>query len=131
MDSYQEKTSGEYPLVAVVDDDESVRESLPDLLREFGFATQSFSSAEEFLTSNSLVQTECLILDIAMPGMTGFDLQRELKLRGHSIPIIFISAQKDEVVRRRAFQQGAVEFLFKPFSDTALLQALNTALRVR
>ena len=131
MDSCQEKIAGEYPLVAVVDDDESVRESLPDLLREFGFATHSFSSAEEFLTSDSLVQTGCLILDIAMPGMTGFDLQRELKLRGHSIPIIFITAHKDEVVRRRAFQQGAVEFLFKPFSDTALLQALNTALRVR
>ena len=131
MDSYQEKIAGEYPLVAVVDDDESVRESLPDLLREFGFETHSFSSAEEFLTSDSLVQTRCLILDIAMPGMTGFDLQRELKLRGHRIPLIFISGQKDEVVRRRAFQQGAVEFLFKPFSDTALLQALNTALRVR
>lgn len=130
MDSFPEKVAGEYPLVAVVDDDESVRESLPDLLREFGFATRSFSSAEEFLTSDSLVQTGCLILDIAMPGMTGIDLQRELKRRGHSIPIIFISGQKDEVVRRRAFQQGAVEFLFKPFSDTALLQALNTALRV-
>ena len=131
MNSGQEKMASEYPLVAVVDDDESVRESLPDLLREFGFATRSFSSAEEFLTSDSLAQTGCLILDVAMPGMTGFDLQRELKLRGHSIPIIFISAHKDEVVRRRAFQQGAVEFLFKPFSDTALLQALNTALRVR
>lgn len=131
MDSPKEKMASEHPLVAVVDDDESVRESLPDLLREFGFATHSFSSAEEFLTSDSLVQTGCLILDIAMPGMTGFDLQRELKLRGHIIPIIFISAQKDEAVRRRAFQQGAVEFLFKPFSDTALLQALNTAFRVR
>lgn len=131
MNSGKDKIAGEYPLVAVVDDDESVRESLPDLLREFGFKTHSFSSAEEFLTSDSLVQTGCLILDIAMPGMTGFDLQRELKLRGHSIPIIFISAHKDEVVRRRAFQQGAVEFLFKPFSDTALLEALNTALRVR
>jgi len=131
MGSFQEKIAGEYPLVAIVDDDESVRESLPDLLREFGFATHSFSSAEEFLISDSLVQTGCLVLDIAMPGMTGFDLQQELKLRGHSIPIIFISAHKDEVVRRRAFQQGAVEFLSKPFSDTALLQALNTALRVR
>jgi FixJ family two-component response regulator len=131
MNSGQEKIAGGYPLVAVVDDDESVRESLPDLLREFGFATHSFSSAEEFLTSDSLVRTRCLILDIAMPGMTGFDLQRELKLRGQSIPIIFISAHKDEVVRRRAFEQGAIEFLFKPFSDTALLQALNTALRVR
>jgi len=131
MGSFQEKIAGEYPLVAIVDDDESVRESLPDLLREFGFATHSFSSAEEFLTSDSLVQTGCLVLDIAMPGMTGFDLQQELKLRGHSIPIIFISAHKDEVVRRRAFQQGAVEFLSKPFSDTALLQALHTALGVR
>ena len=131
MGSFQEKIAGEYPLVAIVDDDESVRESLPDLLREFGFATHSFSSAEEFLTSDSLVQTGCLVLDIAMPGMTGFDLQQELKLRGHTIPIIFISAHKDEGVRKRAFQQGAVEFLFKPFSDTALLQALNTALRVR
>ncbi len=131
MGPCQEKNAGEHTLVVVVDDDESVRESLPDLLREFGFATHSFSSAEEFLTSDSLVQTGCLILDIAMPGMTGFDLQRELKLRGHSIPIIFISAHNDEDVRRRAFQQGAVEFLFKPFSDTALLQALNTALRVR
>lgn len=131
MNSGQEKIASEYPLVAVVDDDESVRESLPDLLREFGFAAHSFSSAEEFLTSDSLVQTGCLILDIAMPGMTGFDLQRELKVRGHSIPIVFISAHKDEVVRRRAFQQGAVEFLFKPFSDTALLQALNIALRVK
>jgi FixJ family two-component response regulator len=131
MDSRPIKLAGEYPLVAIVDDDESVRESLPDLLREFGFATLSFSSAEDFLASDTLVQTGCLILDVAMPGMTGFDLQRELKLRGHSIPIIFISAHKDEVVRRRAFQQGAVEFLFKPFSDTALLQALNTALRVR
>ena len=131
MESCQEKIASEHPLVAVVDDDESVRESLPDLLREFGFATHSFSSAEEFLTSDRLVQTGCLILDIAMPGMTGFDLQRELRLRGHRIPIIFISAHKDEIVRKRAFQQGAIEFLFKPFSDTALLQALNTALRVR
>jgi FixJ family two-component response regulator len=131
MNSRPKEIAGKYQLVAVVDDDESVRESLPDLLREFGFATHSFSSAEEFLSSDRLVQTGCLILDVAMPGMTGFDLQRELKLRGYSIPIIFISAHKDEVVRRRAFQQGAVEFLFKPFSDTALLQALNSALRVR
>src|SRR5579862_2431896 len=121
MESCQEKIASEHPLVAVVDDDESVRESLPDLLREFGFATHAFSSAEEFLMSDSMVQTGCLILDVAMPGMTGFDLQRELRLRGHSISITFISAQKDELSRRRAFQQGAVEFLFKPFTDTALL----------
>ena len=119
-----------HPLVSVVDDDQSVRESLPDLLREFGFAVAVFSSAEEFLASDSISQTQCLILDIAMPGMSGPDLQRELKLRRQEIPIIFITAHADETVRPRALTQGAVECLFKPFSDTALLGALNAALRV-
>lgn len=120
------------PLVSVIDDDESVRESMPDLLREFGFAAHAFSSAEEFLlASESIGETRCLILDIAMPGMTGLDLQCELKKRGHKIPIIFITAQKDEAVRERAFEQGAAEFLQKPFSDTALLEAMNTALGVK
>jgi FixJ family two-component response regulator len=118
------------PLVSVVDDDESVRESLPDLLKAFGFTPQAFSSAEEFLASENIGQTRCLILDIAMAGMTGLDLQRELKIRAHKIPIIFITAQKDEVVRARAFEQGASEFLSKPFSDTALFAALNAALGV-
>jgi FixJ family two-component response regulator len=126
----QQRSATERSLVSVVDDDESVRESLPDLLRELGFASHAFSSAEEFLSSDSFGQTRCLILDIAMPGMTGLDLQRELKLRGQKIPIIFITARKDEGVRARAFEQGAVEFLLKPFSDTALLEALNAALRV-
>ena len=117
-------------LVSVVDDDESVRESLPDLLRELGFAVQAFSSAEEFLASDYIDQTSCLILDIAMPGMSGPDLQRELKLRRQEIPIIFITAHADETVRPRVIAQGAVGCLFKPFSDTALLGALNTALRV-
>lgn len=117
------------PLVSVVDDDESVRESLPDLLRELGFAVRAFSSAEEFLASDCVAQTRCLILDIAMPGMSGPDLQRELKLRGQEIPVVFITAQKDEAVRSRMLEQGAVECLFKPFSDTALLDALNAALR--
>jgi len=117
-------------LVSVVDDDESVRESLPDLLRELGFAVQAFSSAEEFLASDYVDETSCLILDIAMPGMSGPDLQRELKLRRQEIPIIFITAHADETVRPRVIAQGAVECLFKPFSDTALLGALNTALRV-
>jgi FixJ family two-component response regulator len=114
-------------LVAIVDDDESVRESLPDLLREFGFAAQAFSSAEEFLTSDYVDQAECVILDIAMPGMSGPDLQRELALGGQEIPIIFITAQGDETVRLRTLREGAVECLFKPFSDTALLRALNAA----
>jgi FixJ family two-component response regulator len=117
-------------LVSVVDDDESVRESLPDLLRELGFAAHAFSSAEEFLTSDYVEQTKCLILDIAMPGMTGPDLQRELKLRRQEIPIVFITAHRDETVRPRVLEQGAVECLFKPFSETALLKALNSALRV-
>ena len=116
-------------LVAVVDDDESVRESLPDLLREFGFAARTFSSAAEFLSSDSIGQTECLILDIFMPGMTGLDLQRELTLRGERVPIIFMTAIKNETVRPQVLEQGAVECLFKPFSDTALLEALNKAVR--
>ena len=117
-------------LVAIVDDDESVRESLPDLLREFGFAVQAFASAEEFLASGWVGQTRCLILDIAMPGMSGLDLQRELTHRQREIPIVFITARADETVRPRVLAQGAVECLFKPFSDTALLGALNAALRV-
>ena len=117
-------------LVSVVDDDESVRESLPDLLKEFGFAARAFSSPEEFLASDCVGQTRCLILDIAMPGMTGPGLQQELKRRRQEIPIVFITAQRDEAVRSRMLEQGAVECLFKPFSDTALLQALNVALRV-
>jgi FixJ family two-component response regulator len=117
------------PLISVVDDDESVRESLPDLLKEFGFDAKAFSSADEFLASDSVGQTDCLILDVAMPGMNGPDLQRELKLRRQQIPIVFITAHRDEAVRPRLITQGAVECLFKPFSDSDLLEALNTALR--
>jgi FixJ family two-component response regulator len=120
----------EATLVSVVDDDQSVRESLPDLLREFGFAVQAFSSAEEFLVSDYVGQTRCLILDIAMPGMSGPDLQQELTRRRKDIPIIFITAHADETTRPRALLHGAVECLFKPFSDTDLLRALNDALRV-
>ena len=121
---------GIHSLVSVVDDDESVRESLPDLLREFGFTAQAFSSADEFIASDCVCQTRCLILDIAMPGMTGPDLQRELTLRRKEIPIVFITAHGDEAVRPRLLEQGAVQCLFKPFSDTALREALNAAFRV-
>lgn len=117
-------------LVSVVDDDESIRESLPDLLREFGFAAQAFASAEEFLASDYVGQTRCLVLDVAMPDMSGPELQRELRLRRYSIPIVFITAQRDEAVRPRVLGEGAVECLSKPFSDTALLAALHAALRV-
>jgi FixJ family two-component response regulator len=114
--------------VSVVDDDRSVRESLPDLLQQFGFAVRAFSSAEEFLTSDCVDQTRCLILDVAMPGMTGPDLQQELIRRRQAIPIIFITADVDMTVRQRLIEQGAVECLFKPFSDTALLKAVDSAL---
>jgi FixJ family two-component response regulator len=117
-------------LISVVDDDESVRESLPDLLKEFGFASRAFSSAEEFLASDVLIETKCLILDIAMPGMSGPDLQRELKRRQLEIPTIIITAHRDNTVRSRMLEQGAVECLIKPFSDTSLLAALNTALQI-
>jgi FixJ family two-component response regulator len=117
-------------LVSVVDDDESVRESLPDLLREFGYAAQAFASAEEFLASDCVCRTKCLILDVAMPSMSGPDLQRELTLRRKEIPIVFITAHGDETVRPRLLEQGAVECLFKPFSDTALREALNAAFRL-
>jgi FixJ family two-component response regulator len=118
-------------LVSVVDDDESIRESLPDLLRQCGFAAKAFSSAEAFLASEALSDTRCLILDIAMPGMSGPDLQQELKRRRQEIPIVFITARSDETIRPRLLAQGAVECLFKPFSEAALLDALNIALRTR
>lgn len=115
-------------LVAVVDDDESVRESLPDLLREFGFAVQAYTSAETFLASGNAAQTDCLILDIAMPGMSGLDLQRTLQQRGYAIPIIFITAHDDVICRPKLIRQGAVDCLPKPFSEAALLRALSAAL---
>lgn len=130
MESRRDRKVVDRLLVSIVDDDESVRESLPDLLREFGFAARTFSSAEEFLESDCVDQTRCMILDVAMPGMTGPDLQRELTRRRQAIPIIFITGDRDTTLRPRLIEQGAVECLFKPFSDTALLEALNTALRV-
>jgi len=130
MGSHERRSATERPLLSVIDDDESVRESLPDLLREFGFDARAFSSAREFLSSDYLDATRCLILDVAMPGMTGLDLQLELKRRAQEIPIIFITGQKDDGIRKQAFKQGAVQFLYKPFSDTAVLDAINAALRI-
>jgi FixJ family two-component response regulator len=127
----QLETAAQRPLLSVVDDDESVRESLPDLLREFGFAARVFSSAEEFLLSDCVDQTRCLILDVAMPGISGPELQHELKLRRKEIPIIFITAQTDESLPSRLLEQGAAGFLLKPFSDTALLGAIHAALQMK
>ena len=124
----QGNTATQRVLLSVVDDDEMLRESLPDLLREFGFAARAFSSGQEFLSSEYLDETKCLILDVAMPEMSGLDVQRELKRRGQLIPIIFITGQKNDETRKQALKQGAVKFLYKPFSDSALLDAVNEAL---
>jgi len=116
-------------LVSVVDDDESVRESLPDLLRELGYAVQVYTSAEEFLASKAARDTQCLILDIFMQGISGLELIKALARAGLAVPTIFVTAHVDESLRLRLLEEGAVECLFKPFSDTALIAALHAALR--
>jgi FixJ family two-component response regulator len=116
------------PLVSIIDDDESVRESLPDLLREFGFAAEAFASARAFLASEVMERTRCLLLDVAMPDMTGPELQRTLEELRKPIPIVFITANQDKVLRDRVLAQGAVEYLFKPFNPTALFDALTAAM---
>jgi len=128
MKSKQVQSTSKRSLLSVIDDDEMLRESLPELLREFGFAARAFSSGQEFLSSSYVDETRCLILDVAMPEMSGLDLQQALKRRGQAIPIIFISGHKDEDIRKQAFRQGAVKFLYKPFSDSDLLEAVNAAL---
>ena len=122
---------GNLPLVSVVDDDESVRESLPDFLRQVGFAAEAFPSAEAFLASDVVEETRCLLLDVAMPGMSGPELQQELIRQRLQIPIVFSTAHGEEAIRPRLIAQGAVDCLFKPFSETALIDALNTAVRQR
>ena len=116
-------------VVFIVDDDESVRESLPDLLRELGYDAEAFSSAEQFLASGRIGTTQCLILDFAMPGMSGLDLQQELASRGHDVPIVFITAHSDRNVRHLVIGRGAIECLFKPFSESDLREALHAACR--
>lgn len=116
------------PHISIVDDDESIRESLPDLIREHGFSVEAYSSAEEFLESDGLHKSDCLILDVAMPGMSGPDLYKELKHRNEELPVIFITAHIDETELPRLLEQGAVDCLFKPFTEADLLRAVNTAL---
>jgi FixJ family two-component response regulator len=117
-------------LVAVVDDDSSVREALPDLLKELGYSSEAFPSAEAFLSSSVIGETRCLILDVAMRDMTGPELHRELIRRQQAIPVIFITAVADKALRPRLLAEGAVDCLFKPVSEQALIAALQTALRV-
>ena len=129
MKSLTQRNGDKRLLLSVVDDDQSMRESLPDLIQDFGFDARTFSSAEEFLSSGSADETSCLILDVGMPGMSGPELQQELNRRGEKIPTIFITGQKDEIIRARVLKQGAVGFLIKPFSDAAFLEAIESALK--
>jgi FixJ family two-component response regulator len=119
------------PLVAVVDDDESVRESLPDLLKQFGFVTKAFGSAREFLSSGDLSEFHCLLLDVSMPSMSGPELQHALVSQGRRIPIVFLTAHVEGDLRARLLAQGAVECLFKPFTEGELQAALNAAIHQR
>jgi FixJ family two-component response regulator len=116
------------PLISIVDDDESFRNSLNNLIRSVGFCAQGFSSAEAFLNSSQRHDTACLILDVRMPGMDGLELQHHLSAAGERIPIIFITAHADDEQERRAMEAGAVGFLYKPFSQESLLQAVRSAL---
>ena len=120
---------GKRPLVSVVDDSESVRESLPELLKQVGFEVRAFSSAEEFLSSETVNGTRCLILDVGLPGMSGPDLHMELIRRGKPIPTVFITGRADGSLLPRLLAAGAVACLSKPFSDTALFEAVEAALR--
>jgi FixJ family two-component response regulator len=119
----------EHPLIAVVDDDESVRGALQRLLRLEGFRTAMFTSAEDFLHAGQLQDTACLIVDVRMPRMSGLELQRQLATTHSSIPLIFITAHGDEAARARALRAGAVDFLYKPFRHEVLLRAIRSALR--
>jgi FixJ family two-component response regulator len=118
-------------LIAVVDDDISVRESVESLLKSVGFHVNTYSSAEEFLGSPRINAADCLILDVRLDGMSGPDLQRELKIAGHSIPIVFVTAHETEALRARMLADGAIDCLLKPFNDDTLLNAVEIALRAR
>jgi two-component system, LuxR family, response regulator FixJ len=117
------------PLISVVDDDESVRESLESLIKSVGLGVKTFASAEAFLESEVLVTTDCVITDVRMPGMGGLDLQRRLAISQRHLPVIFITAHgSDEDVAARALRAGAVDYLLKPLTEDAVLGAVNTAL---
>jgi FixJ family two-component response regulator len=118
----------EKPLVCVVDDDSLIRDSTVRLIRSFGFRVEAFASAEEFGDSGYLEETACLILDVRMPGMDGLELQYRLSESSKRIPIVFITAHADEEQERHAIEAGAIGFLYKPFSQESLLQAVRSAL---
>jgi FixJ family two-component response regulator len=116
------------PLISIVDDDDALRSSLENLIRSVGLLAQGFSSAEAFLSSNHVPETRCLVLDVRMPGMSGPDLQRQMAVANSHIPIIFITAHEDDDRRTQALEAGAVAFLYKPFYEGELLNAIDAAL---
>jgi FixJ family two-component response regulator len=116
-------------IVMIVDDDESVRKAARRLIKSYGFAVETFASAEDFLTSGRLNETACLVLDVQMPGLNGLELQDRLIAGGHQVPIIFITAFSDENARAQALQAGALSYLIKPFEEADLLNAINLALQ--
>jgi len=118
-------------LISVVDDDASVRESLQCLIRSFGFAVEVFASAEEFLNSGHLPNTRCMILDVRMPGMNGLELQRRVAASYREVQVIFITAHEGAAARSQALNNGAVDYLLKPFSEGALLHAIRAALNLK
>jgi FixJ family two-component response regulator len=115
-------------LISIVDDDESVRKAIDALVRSLGYLAATFASAEEFLNSDRLIDTSCLITDLRMPGMSGVELQCRLIAQGRAIPTIFITAFADESTRARVLTAGAVGFLSKPFNEESLLNCLDKAL---
>jgi FixJ family two-component response regulator len=115
-------------LISIVDDDESIRESTKGFVRSLGYQAAAFASAEEFLQSDSVESTSCLITDVQMPGLSGIDLQRGLIAQGVKMPTIFITAFPEEETRARAMNAGALGYLSKPFSEESLLKCLSTAL---
>jgi FixJ family two-component response regulator len=117
--------------ISIVDDDSSIREALKSLMRSVQFDVEAFASAEEFLASQRLDDTACLILDVTLPGMSGFELQNQLNLEQRGIPIVFITAHADEASRKRALNGGAVDFLSKPVRREKLFRAIESAINHR
>ena len=117
------------PLISIIDDDASVRSAVSRLVRATGYVAHAFSSAADFLNSQHLGETSCVIADVQMPGMSGIELQNLLRSRGHPVPMIFITAFPDENARLQAVQAGAVAFLSKPFDSTTLVDSIESALR--
>ena len=117
------------PLISIVDDDDSLRNSLDNLIRSVGFRAQGFPSAEALLSSNQLHDTACLILDVRLPGMNGLELQRRIGAANWRIPIIFITSHADGDAQARALEAGAVDYLYKPFREEHLLNAIDVALK--